>query len=232
MEQRGQLITAIFNYNEFGEGGIPLDPLCDMAFSLICDTLDRDRQAYEERCLKNKNNAKKGGRPKKTDRFSNETQKPYNDNDNDIDIDIDIDNDNENENGSGDINDNEYSNVNTAASTATSPATDAPRIAQEVKEKLIAWGIPERYVEYVEPRAAYYAKLQGKDVGVVIGEWWNKDRANPKWSEDGERKTDQKANTRMENKGSAPYNAEIEDWAQACLKKLWGEDQACSDLEL
>ena len=65
MEQRGQLITAIFNYNETSEAGLELDPLCAMAFSFIKDTLDRDTRSYEERCEKNRENGKKGGRPKK-----------------------------------------------------------------------------------------------------------------------------------------------------------------------
>jgi len=43
----------------------------------------------------NRENAKKGGRPPKTDRLPKKPKKPYNDNDNNNDNDIDIDNDNE-----------------------------------------------------------------------------------------------------------------------------------------
>ncbi|MBE6577268.1 MAG: hypothetical protein E7653_03940 [Ruminococcaceae bacterium] len=95
MKQRGELITAIFNYVESGSPGISLTSTCKMAFSVIASTLDRDREKYEMRCAVNRENAKKGGRPPKTDRLPKKPKKPYNDNDNNNDNDIDIDNDNE-----------------------------------------------------------------------------------------------------------------------------------------
>ena len=102
-EDRGDLILAIFEYEATGEVKTPLTPLPALAFSFIKDTLERDRAAYEETCRRNRENGKKGGRPKKndapqkTDGFSEKPKKPYNDididngidNDNDIDIDMD-----------------------------------------------------------------------------------------------------------------------------------------------
>ena len=39
-----------------------------MAFSFIKTQLDRDREKYQARCEKNRENAKKGGRPKKEEK--------------------------------------------------------------------------------------------------------------------------------------------------------------------
>ena len=63
-EQLGQLIRAIMKYEKTSE--IPkLDGMLKMAFSFIKTQLDRDREKYEEKCAKNRENAKRGGRPKK-----------------------------------------------------------------------------------------------------------------------------------------------------------------------
>lgn len=63
-EQIGQLIRAIIKYEKTGEVPI-LDGMLKMAFSFIKTQLDRDREKYQAKCEKNRENAKKGGRPKK-----------------------------------------------------------------------------------------------------------------------------------------------------------------------
>jgi hypothetical protein len=65
MEERGALITAIFEYVMCGKAKTALGEGAKMAFLFITDTLDRDREAYERRCEVNRENGKKGGRPKK-----------------------------------------------------------------------------------------------------------------------------------------------------------------------
>lgn len=63
-EQLGQLMRAIMKYEKTNE--IPqLDGILKMAFSFIKTQLDRDREKYQAKCEKNRENAKKGGRPKK-----------------------------------------------------------------------------------------------------------------------------------------------------------------------
>jgi len=63
-EQLGQLMRAIIKYEKTKE--IPqLDAELKMAFSFIKTQLDRDREKYQAKCEKNRENAKKGGRPKK-----------------------------------------------------------------------------------------------------------------------------------------------------------------------
>ena len=101
MEERGELITAIFSYDRTGEIPEGLSAVVAMALSFIRDALDRDRGEYEAMCHRQTENGKKGGRPRKesvseeptekTHCFSEKPKKAYNDNDNE--------NDNDNDNG-------------------------------------------------------------------------------------------------------------------------------------
>ena len=119
MEERGRLITAIFNYENAGVYPSELSDAARMAFVCIRNTLDRDRAAYEEKCEKNTENGKKGGRPRKsekientltesgeffsekTERFSEKPQKADSDNDSGTDsgTDSEIDNDTDTDSG-------------------------------------------------------------------------------------------------------------------------------------
>lgn len=62
-EQAGQVFKAIFQYVR-GQG-VAVDGMAKVAFNFIRVTLDRDRAAYEARCVKNAENGNKGGRPAK-----------------------------------------------------------------------------------------------------------------------------------------------------------------------
>ena len=111
MEQRGILITAIFEYQMYGEVKISLTPLVNMAFVCIKDTLDRDARAYAETCKRNSENGKRGGRPRrnqsvenqvlereeKTDRFFSKPKKADNDTENETENYFDTDAGNETE---------------------------------------------------------------------------------------------------------------------------------------
>lgn len=101
-EQIGQLMRAIIKYEKTRE--IPqLNGIVKMAFSFIKTQLDRDREKYEARCEKNRENAKKGGRPRKNQNDNlkangfNENQmdakKPNDDKEDEEDNEEDIDND-------------------------------------------------------------------------------------------------------------------------------------------
>lgn len=209
MEQRGMLITAIFEYERQQLVSVTLSDAANMAFQCIKDTLDRDREAYLEKCKKQSENGKKGGRPskatlpektQKTQWFSEKTKKADNDNDNENDNDNDIDNDIDNGNGNENENDiaSEWESVNETDSSAHTsptafpappigtPSPTAPRLSQEEREKLIAEGIGADYVREREERAALYAKRSGKSVYRVLIGWWQEDRGKPSPS-----KTDQ-----------------------------------------
>lgn len=63
MEQRGELITAIFECMKGNEPSI--NGVVAMAFSFIKTQLDADAEKYEEVCRKRAEAGKMGGRPKK-----------------------------------------------------------------------------------------------------------------------------------------------------------------------
>lgn len=102
-EQIGQLMRAIIKYEKTKKEP-NLDGMLKMAFSFIKTQLDRDREKYEKKCEKNKENGALGGRPKKkqTDNkkpngFSKNRTKPKKaDNDNEDDDDDDNEDDNNN----------------------------------------------------------------------------------------------------------------------------------------
>ena len=56
------LITAIMNYSMTGEEPTEQSPMFRMAWSFIKPTLDRDNEKYAQKCSKNAENGKKGGR--------------------------------------------------------------------------------------------------------------------------------------------------------------------------
>lgn len=67
-EERGRLLTALFEYAE--HGAVPeLSGASKMAFSFIRSQIDRDFARYRERCERNRENGKRGGKPKQTDRL-------------------------------------------------------------------------------------------------------------------------------------------------------------------
>ena len=101
-EQICQLMRAIIKYEKTRE--IPqLNGIVKMAFSFIKTQLDRDREKYEARCEKNRENAKKGGRPRKNQKdnlkangfYENQmdAKKPDDDKEDEEDNEEDIDND-------------------------------------------------------------------------------------------------------------------------------------------
>lgn len=95
-EQLGRLLRAIFEWQINGQPGT-LGQDIEIAFGFFTNQFRVDNEKWENRCRINRENGRKGGRPLKTKRFSeNQTvikkpKKPDNDNDND--------NDNGNENG-------------------------------------------------------------------------------------------------------------------------------------
>ena len=110
-EECGRLMRALIAYAD-DHTILPLDGATAMAFAFIRAQMDRDEEAYEERCAKNRENGMRGGRPKKgnseseeterlqekpnkTERFLEKPKKPDNDNDDDNDDDDEDDNDDE-----------------------------------------------------------------------------------------------------------------------------------------
>ena len=95
-EQFGRLMYALF---EVDEGENPhVDEDIIMAFEFMSLQKKLDREKYEERCRKNRENGKKGGRPKKEEKpkkangFSENPNENENDNDNENDNEYENDN--------------------------------------------------------------------------------------------------------------------------------------------
>lgn len=97
LEEKGELLEAIFRYNISGEI-IGLSPVAKMAFQFLKPTFDRDIEKYTHVCERNHENGLKGGRPKKpsisqiTQSVNYEPKKAH------IDIDIDSHKDKDNHN--------------------------------------------------------------------------------------------------------------------------------------
>lgn len=60
--QRGKLLLAILNYSELGAVPDFGDAVIDMAFAFIRDKLDRDSEAYKDKCEKRALAGSKGGK--------------------------------------------------------------------------------------------------------------------------------------------------------------------------
>lgn len=58
-EERGKLLTAIYEYRTFGESSVLLSEAGAMLFQVIKNHLNRDAQKYVDKCEKNKENALK-----------------------------------------------------------------------------------------------------------------------------------------------------------------------------
>jgi len=117
MEERGRLISAIFEHLYDGEVSTELSDAAAMALDAITDTLDRDCESYAEKCRINAENGKKGGRPRKveeyavserpdidfscskTERFFKKAKKADNDNNNDKGAENENKNENDADNG-------------------------------------------------------------------------------------------------------------------------------------
>ena len=97
MQKRGELISAIFEYERTGIVPEGLSKMVAIVFYSIKEGLDRNREAYNEKCKRNTENGRLGGRPRKnfsapkTERFFEEPKKADNDYDNDNDNDFDND---------------------------------------------------------------------------------------------------------------------------------------------
>ena len=66
---------AMFQYEKTKEKP-ELDPVSDMAFCFIRSQMERDQQAYEEKCELGRQNGMKGGRPRKSEKSRSFLENP------------------------------------------------------------------------------------------------------------------------------------------------------------
>lgn len=200
LEERGELITAIFEYTGARELSVELSPLVKMAFSVIKDTLDRDHAEYLERCEINSQNGKKGGRPKKysdsgaasfapkTERFFEKAKKADNDNGNENDN----DNDNGNGNGKEKDNDNTEKGGSPCLSVPVVPTKEKEvkklfSLSETDKKRLLSKGVSEAYISERAARAEEYAENVDGSAYAILLEWWRLDKNRIAYKERRER---------------------------------------------
>ena len=208
MEQRGMLITAIFDYTVRGMKTEDLPDVVNMAFCCIQRALERDAIAYEEKCRINAENGKKGGRPRKdsliskTEGFFEKAKKAYSDNDSDSDNDTDTVSDSDHVHGSGNGSERE-DNRHGSASTHGSAAP----LTEYEKQELKGLGVPLDYISPRQSRALSYAQASGKKVTDVLLSWWREDQRK-------KAPPPRKAPPKSENK-----SYDIDDFFQAALTR-------------
>ena len=189
MEQRGALLTAIFEYAKEERWEVALDLPTQIVFASIRQHMDLDREKYMEKCRINSENGKKGGRPRKATGFSGfeeEPKKAYNENENENN------NNNYNYNYNGGENDN---NDNPAPASFACEAGDlAPRgmvpfpsetvpppppLTKEERRELLRAGVPIGYAKDRLERAAWFSHSMQKSRVAVLCEWWQTDKQKP-----------------------------------------------------
>ena len=221
MEERGILITAIFEYTRNGhiETEMPREVL--MAFSFIKDTLDRDLAAYRARCEQFAENGKKGGRPRKsflpskTHGFSEKPKKADNDkdkeNENEKDNEIEIEKERGKETRIDPQNASRPQEAGDDDQIGSAPSP-APRLSEEEQEFLKQKGLPEEYVSARLERAAKHAQISHRPIADLLTEWWQADRTQAPWK--------QTTTTRAQRSPPMPLSAssfDTDDFLQAAL---------------
>ena len=195
IEQRGELLTMIYEYAVNGTVMGDTSPMAQFAFAGIRGQMDRDLEKYEEKCRINAEKGKKGGRPKKATVFSafeEKAEKPDNDNGNDNDTDNDNDNgnggdkENENDNGIEGGGGEEYDLAARGMVSLSSKAPPPPSSEDREKfwEELMELGVPSSYAEARLARAYHFARTTKRSISEILYEWWQEDKqGSPKNAE-------------------------------------------------
>lgn len=169
MEQRGILFTALMLY-QMQEELPEMDAVTQMCFSFMKARIDRDNEAYEEKCRKNAENGSKGGRPKKpngsnekrtvsekTERFLEKPKKADTDTDTDIDI-------------------KEKDNKKKKPSVFAPPTVI--EVASYVREKGYSVDA-QRFVDFYECKGWMVGKNKMKDWKAAVRNWERTDKESP-----------------------------------------------------
>ncbi|MCD7844117.1 MAG: DnaD domain protein [Clostridiales bacterium] len=182
-EQRGDVLSAMFDYQESGQPYDGDDIAVGVAFDAMQIVFDRDDEKYQEQCQRNAENGRKGGRPrksapaeeapaepcavqenpeepKKPSGFSENPEEPTESHHNPLKPKkADNENDSENENDTDNDNDNENEN-DTASLAAASPLPAGAEAAAEQKEEF-GWLVDRcRAVTGITPNAAQRETLE------------------------------------------------------------------------
>lgn len=195
-EQLGKLYRALF---ELALGNEPkIDDDIKIPFGFIKNQMVLDIEKYNEKRLKNKENGKLGGRPKKSATEKNEKPKKANgffENPND--------NENENENDNDNDNDNENDNDNVVGLCSTIERNFGRTIAPLEYDVIKSWvdnNISEELIVYATQIAVCNNACSVKYIDRILEDWQRKrittleqaKKANEKFKNKKESKTDER----------------------------------------
>lgn len=211
--QAGVLIKAIYRFVSGEEVPEIDDGMTQMCFSFISSQIARDAEAYDQKCKRMSENGRKGGKNASKSKQlqtigTNCKQLQTIEGDTDTDTDIDIDTDIDTDTGTDTVTD-PYSVPSPALQVAPQ---NAPQLTSEERERLLAKGLPSRYLDERVERASEYAAKNGSYVYDVLMEWWKTDRARAPWN------ISQTEHGRTADIGSS---FDIDDFFQAALRKSY-----------
>ncbi len=237
MQERGELITAIFEHET--EDGITheLSPFVGMAFTFIKSALERDARAYKEKCEINAINGKKGGRPRKnscqkTERFFSKPKKADTDTEYDTETEIDTDTvtgteydteygtecDTEAHMGAYEDSVPQCSAHSSASASPSHTQSSTPCLSEYLKNLLGTRGVSIEYCESRLERAWEYARRLRKNVADVLTEWYRRDeRAGAYFSAD---RRAEKLSKSSERRAAGDKAEEINEWFYRRLDAL------------
>lgn len=197
-EQLGKLYRALF---ELALGNEPkIDDDIKIPFGFIKNQMVLDIEKYNEKRLKNKENGKLGGRPKKNATEKNEKPKKANgffENPNDNE------NENENENDNENDNENENENDNVVGLCSTIERNFGRTIAPLEYDVIKSWvdnNISEELIVYATQIAVCNNACSVKYIDRILEDWQRKKittleqakKANEKFKNKKESKTDER----------------------------------------
>ena len=204
LDEKGELITAIFEYQVNEKVNDNLSPMLLMAFAFMKNQFDRDSASYEEKRQQLVENGKKGGRPKKPKGSVNNQKEPKGLCENQTKAKKAV-------NGNGDANDNANCNaIGNGGVNGMLPSSTAPPLSEEERQALLLKGISEAYINERLQRAEAYALRHQKPVFDVLCDWWKEDKT---------KQPRQSAKT-----GDIGNSFDIDDFFQAALKKSYAEN--------
>jgi hypothetical protein len=227
--QAGVLIKAIYRFVSGEEVPEIDDGMTQMCFSFISSQIARDAEAYDQKCKKLLENARRGGQataamfkqkqangancsqlvPNEANCSQLRPNEAYTDTVTDIDIDIDTDIDTDTGTGTDTVTD-PYSVPSPALQVAPQ---NAPQLTSEERERLLSKGLPSRYLDERVERASEYAAKNGGYVYDVLMEWWKTDRARAPWN------VSQTKYGKSADVGVDSFD--IDDFFQAALRKSY-----------
>jgi hypothetical protein len=199
LDEKGELITAIFEYQVNEKVNDNLSPMLLMAFAFMKNQFDRDSAAYEEKRQQLVENGKKGGRPKKPKGSVNNQKEPKGLCENQTKakkaVNVNV---NSNANDNGNVIANEGVN-------GMLPSSTAPPLSEEERQALLTKGIPEVYINERLQRAEAYALQRQNTVFDVLCKWWEADKM--------------KQPRQSDKTGDLGNSFDIDDFFQAALEK-------------